>query len=74
MGFKMSKNEKIYHALDNAIKSAKTSIEWEELSAAVKDANIKITNWMLVRGILQGMFINTGTRSDDLYKEEYLIK
>lgn len=50
------------------------SVTWEQIVQAVKDKNIKVTNWMTVRGWLQG-FINAGhlKRVNDVRTEAYQV-
>lgn len=47
--------------------------EWSQIVEAIKNAGIKVKNWLTVRGELQGL-INAGTisRTKNLHKEIYV--
>jgi len=71
----MTRNEKILKAILTAIKSGDAKgARWQVIVEAVKEAGIKVTNWMDVRSILQ-FAINEKLigRRRSTHEERYLI-
>lgn len=68
----MTKNEKIFNAIQNAFKN--NLCEWDDIIQSVEQAKIPVKNWMDVRGVLQWM-INTKmiVRIKNVHKEQYAI-
>jgi hypothetical protein len=68
----MSKNEKIFNAIQKAISNG--SCEWSDIVQSVEDAKIPIKNWMDVRGVLQWMRNEKIiARVKDVHKEQYIV-
>ena len=66
----MSKEEKIYGMLQNLI--TKDGIGWSKIVEEISK-EMKIKNWMLVRGIVQYMMDKKEIkRTDDITKEFYV--
>jgi hypothetical protein len=68
----MSKNEKIFNAIQKAISNG--SCEWSDIVQSVEDAKIPVKNWMEVRGVLQWMRNEKIiVRVKDVHKEQYIV-
>jgi len=68
----MTKNEKIYTAIQTALLNG--SCEWSDIVKSVEDAKIPVKNWMVVRGVLQWMLNEKIiVRIKDVHKEQYSI-
>jgi len=68
----MSKNEKIFNAIQKAISNG--SCEWSDIVQSVEDAKIPVKNWMEVRGVLQWMRNEKIiARVKDVHKEQYIV-
>lgn len=64
----------ISKAIKLAYKGKKT-VEWKDIVESVNKSGVAIKNWMLVRNILQGSFINKGklARTSNLRDEIYKV-
>jgi hypothetical protein len=68
----MTRNKKIVSVLQLAI-SKTGHCEWTDMVKAINAAGIKITNWMVVRGILQWMIDQQMVvRDADISVERYI--
>lgn len=68
----MTKNEKIYNAIQTALRNG--TCTWGEIVKSVEDAKIPIKNWMVVRGVLQWMLNEKMiVRIKDVHIEQYSI-
>ena len=66
----MTRNEKIFKAIQNAL--ANGSCDWGDIVQSVNNSKITIKNWMVVRGVLQWMIDEQMiVRLNNVYKEEY---
>ena len=71
-GNKMTRNEKIYNAIQTALRNG--TCTWSDIVKSVEDAKIPVKNWMHVRGVMQWM-INEKiiVRIKDIHTEQYSI-
>ena len=68
----MSKNEKIFNAIQKAISNG--SCAWSDIVQSVEDAKIPVKNWMHVRGVMQWMISEKIiVRIKDIHTEQYSI-
>ena len=69
----MAFNEQVIEVFEQLVQKEKFS--WEDVGVAVNAANIKVKNWLKVRGVMQRFFINTGRikRTNDVFVEEYKV-
>ena len=64
--------DNIYKVLNNVCISGKT-VSFLQMMDAINASNMKIKNWLKVRGVLQYMINNNMiSRTSDLHVEEYL--